>query len=58
MTPYMSFTLKPFNDILVTFSNQSTEDPNLWVAVIECLTKSFNFDDGGKNHAILHVLKF
>ncbi|KAI0790983.1 hypothetical protein C8Q75DRAFT_805854 [Abortiporus biennis] len=44
MTPYMSFLLQPFINLLNEFSQ--TEDVALWDAVIQTLTRSFVHDDG------------
>lgn len=48
MNPYMSFLLKPFVYFLVTYSQSSSDDGELWSCIIRTLTKSFTFDDGGK----------
>lgn len=49
MTPYMSFMLGPFIDILKGYSNLLEDDKALWSTVIDCLSKSFAFDEGGKD---------
>jgi hypothetical protein len=49
MTPYMSFLLQPFAEILSTFTNLSGHDVRLWLSVIKCLKQSFHFDDGGQS---------
>ncbi|KZT23010.1 hypothetical protein NEOLEDRAFT_1180414 [Neolentinus lepideus HHB14362 ss-1] len=47
MTPYMSFLLSPFMDILHTFRSSDVEDGDvLWSSVITILAKSFRFDEG------------
>lgn len=48
MTPYMSFLLQPFLDILKAFSSSSRGEHDLWSCVIETLSKSFSLDDAGK----------
>jgi U3 small nucleolar RNA-associated protein 10 len=47
MASYMSFMLEPFIGILKAYSTSSADDDDLWFVVIECLTKSFNVDEGG-----------
>lgn len=44
MTPYMSFLLQPFAELLTGFT-KSVDDEDLWVAVVQTLTKSFTNDE-------------
>ncbi|KII90106.1 hypothetical protein PLICRDRAFT_686024 [Plicaturopsis crispa FD-325 SS-3] len=45
MTPYMSFLLQPFVDILQSFANSSEDDTRLWLCVIQTLTKTLEVDE-------------
>lgn len=47
MCPYMSFLIQPSIELLKSFTT-SNHDGALWSAVLETLTKSMNYDDGGK----------
>lgn len=46
MNPYMSFLLTPFSDILSSFANGSSTDPELWKATVSSLNRSLANDDG------------
>jgi len=46
MSPYMSFLLRPFLDILDSQSTPEGDNQVLWACVIEVITKSLNVDDG------------
>ena len=46
MTPYMSFLLMPFTDTLEACS-KSVEDEDLWLAIIQTVSKSLAHDEGG-----------
>ena len=50
MTTYMLFLLRPFTELLRTFAISAVEDKKLWLCIIETLTKSFNFDEGGQSY--------
>ena len=47
MMPYMGFLLQPLTELLAE-SSQKITDYDLWLAVIHTLTKSFEYDEGGK----------
>lgn len=47
MSSYMSFLLQPFIDILKEYSESDTDDKELWLCVVETLTKSLLSDEGG-----------
>lgn len=47
MNPYMTFLLQPFVESLKAFSSPTDDDPALWACIVETLTKSLSFDDGG-----------
>lgn len=47
MTLYMSFLLPPFVEALNTYSKSPTNE-NLWLAIIQTITKSLVHDEGGK----------
>lgn len=47
MTPYMAFLLQPLSETLRGFKD-SIDDTELWLSVIQTLTKSFVHDEGGK----------
>ncbi|TFK48252.1 hypothetical protein OE88DRAFT_1664727 [Heliocybe sulcata] len=47
MTPYMSFLLSPFMDILQTFKSSTVLNESvLWTSVITIFGRSFRFDEG------------
>ncbi|KIP06398.1 hypothetical protein PHLGIDRAFT_128310 [Phlebiopsis gigantea 11061_1 CR5-6] len=45
MTPYMSFLLPPFTETLEAYS-KSLEDEDLWLAMIQTVSKSLAHDEG------------
>ncbi|KAF8901036.1 armadillo-type protein [Gymnopilus junonius] len=47
MVPYMSFLQQQFSDILTSFTTSTAENLDLWSSVIQILTRTLNFDDGG-----------
>jgi U3 small nucleolar RNA-associated protein 10 len=47
MTPYMSFMMQPFIDLLETFAKSEEPDPELWGSLIQVLGKSFEVDEAG-----------
>jgi len=49
MSPYMSFLLQPFTELLGTFATSSANDKTLWLCILETLAKSFSSDDGGES---------
>lgn len=46
MTPYMSFLSQPFIDVLKS-PLKSAGDQELWLVIIQTLTKSLTQDQGG-----------
>jgi U3 small nucleolar RNA-associated protein 10 len=55
MVPYMSFLLQPFSDVLTSFTPSNPHNFALWTSVVQILTRTLNFDDGGKpSEAQLH----
>ncbi|KAH6904492.1 hypothetical protein BKA70DRAFT_1373519 [Coprinopsis sp. MPI-PUGE-AT-0042] len=47
MSPYMSFLLQPFEEILKSFSGSGEQNHKLWNATIRSLLNSLNHDDSG-----------
>ena len=47
MTPYMSFMIQAFTDLLESFSKSEDPDPELWSSLIQLLGKSFEVDEAG-----------
>lgn len=47
MNPYMSFLLEPFVQSLKSFHAGNLDNQAYWTGIIQTLTKSFMFDDGG-----------
>jgi len=47
MVPYMSFLLEPFVATLQAFSAGAADNQTFWTRLLETLTKSLSFDDGG-----------
>ena len=47
MTPYMSFMIQPFTDLLGTFVKTEEPDPELWGSLVQVLGKSFEVDEAG-----------
>ena len=43
----MTFLLQPFIAILKEYSENNTNDKELWLCVVETLTKSLLSDEGG-----------
>lgn len=48
MSPYMSFVLSPFVEILKALAGSSAGDKTTWLCLVQTLTKSFSYDDGGE----------
>jgi U3 small nucleolar RNA-associated protein 10 len=48
MVPYMSFLLQPFSNLLTSFTSFNLHNFALWISVVQTLTRTLNFDDGGK----------
>ncbi|KAF8966928.1 armadillo-type protein [Flammula alnicola] len=47
MVPYMTFLLQPFSDILASFTTLKSDNFELWSSIVQILTRTLNFDDGG-----------
>ena len=47
MTPYMSFMIQAFTDLLESFSESEEPDPELWSSLVHVLGKSFEVDEAG-----------
>ncbi|KDR78387.1 hypothetical protein GALMADRAFT_245550 [Galerina marginata CBS 339.88] len=47
MVPYMSFLLQPCCDILTSFTKSTSDHFALWSSIIQILSRTLNFDDGG-----------
>jgi U3 small nucleolar RNA-associated protein 10 len=47
MSPYMSFLLQPYEEILKSFSASGERDQRLWNATVRSLLNSLNHDDSG-----------
>jgi len=47
MTPYMSFMIQAFTDLLESFSKSEEPDPELWSSLVQVLGKSFEVDEAG-----------
>ena len=48
MTPYMSFLLQSVVQDLQAFSKTKLQDREYWIAILDIITKSLNYDDGCK----------
>lgn len=48
MTPYMSFMIQAFVDLLESFTKYKEPNRELWDSLIRVLGKSFEVDDVGK----------
>jgi U3 small nucleolar RNA-associated protein 10 len=48
MTPYMSFMIQTFSDLLESFTKSEEPNQELWGSLIQVLGKSFEVDDAGK----------
>ncbi|KAL5520451.1 hypothetical protein ACEPAG_9675 [Sanghuangporus baumii] len=46
MTPYMSLLVNHFAELLTSFTKEENTNKELWLAVVETLSKSFVVDDG------------
>ncbi|KDQ54552.1 hypothetical protein JAAARDRAFT_135194 [Jaapia argillacea MUCL 33604] len=46
MTPYMSFLLAPFTELLGSSDTADVTNEDLWIGVVKTLAKSFMFDEG------------
>ena len=55
MTPYMAFVLPAFIDGLRGFWASSLDDVDYWTGIVETLSKSFAYDEGGERFP-RHVL--
>jgi U3 small nucleolar RNA-associated protein 10 len=47
MTPYMSFMIQAFTDLLESFTESEEPDPELWGSLVQALGKSFEVDEAG-----------
>ena len=47
MTPYMSFMIQAFTDLLESFTQSEEPDPELWSSLVQVLGKSFEVDEAG-----------
>jgi len=47
MTPYMSFMIQAFTDLLESFVKSEDPDPELWGSLVQVLGKSFEVDEAG-----------
>jgi BP28CT (NUC211) domain len=47
MTPYMSYMLTSFIDLLKDFTKSTALPTILWISVVETLAKTFQVDEGG-----------
>lgn len=47
MTPYMSFVIESFAELLGAFQTGKVMDHTLWLACMETLSKSLSVDEGG-----------
>lgn len=47
MTPYMSFMVQAFTDLLESFTKSEEPDQELWGSLVQVLGKSFEVDEAG-----------
>lgn len=47
MTPYMSFMVQAFTDLLESFAESEEPDQELWGSLVQALGKSFEVDEAG-----------
>lgn len=47
MTPYMSFMIQAFTDLLESFTGSEEQDPELWGSLVQAIGKSFEVDEAG-----------
>jgi len=45
VTPYMSFMIQTFTDLLESFAESEESDPELWASLVQALGKSFEVDE-------------
>lgn len=57
MAPYMSFLLPPFTETLEAYSKSSPNE-DLWLAIIQTVTKSLAYDEGGKSSSFYPTLSY
>jgi U3 small nucleolar RNA-associated protein 10 len=57
MTPYMSFMVQAFTDLLESFARSEDPDPELWVSLIRVLGKSFEVDEAGMGQLLTSFSK-
>ena len=55
MTPYMSFMIQAFTDLLESFTESEDLDPELWYSLVQVLGKSFEVDEAGTFYALFHL---
>ena len=56
MTPYMSFMIQAFTDLLESFTKSEEPDSELWASLIRVLGKSFEVDEAGMSDFFLSIL--
>jgi hypothetical protein len=47
MTPYMSFMIQAYTDLLEAFAKSQEPDSELWSSLVRVLGKSFEVDETG-----------
>jgi hypothetical protein len=57
MNPYMSFLLEQFVEALKAFHVGGLDNQTYWMGIIQTVTKSFMFDDGGMLRKALPTIK-
>jgi len=50
MTPYMSFMIQAFTNLLESFTESEEPDPELWSSLVQVLGKSFEVDEAGTSN--------
>ncbi|KAJ3530702.1 hypothetical protein NM688_g7673 [Phlebia brevispora] len=57
ITPYMSFLVQPFSDLLQDFT-KSAGNQELWLGIVNILSKSFSVDEGAfwRDEKLQHLL--
>lgn len=52
----MSFLLTPFTELLSSYGKASVNE-DLWLVVVQTLTKSFLHDEGGTSSAYIQIFR-
>ena len=52
MTPYMSFMIQAFIDLLESYTKSDEPNQELWHSLVQVLGKSFEVDDAGKTQPL------